>query len=490
MRRSWTIGQQIIIGSALPLLMLVCLGAFSYHTSQEQIETSRSVTHTHAVIEGIEDVLSSIKDAQTGQRGFVITGQEDFLEPYQAAIETITADLKELRKQTADNAQQQRRLDALEPLVRDKLAHLAETIALRRRDGFEAAGRLISSTKGKQLMDDIRRIAADMAAEERELLRQREVEATQASSRFTRVLAGGVGGTMLLVLLAAFVIVRGIHRQIGTTVQYMLSASAELQAAAAQQAKGAKGQVAASTEVATTMRELVTTSRQIAESAQRVMQIATDTAVATRTGDQMVHEAQRAIELVKHHVDRIVTHMLELGKRSQDIGGILDVINELSERTNILAINATIEAAGAGESGRRFSVVADEIRKLADRVAGSTKDIRMLIEEIRAASNTTVMATEDGAKAADGCLRQFAEMTSSLRRITESVSNTAQASREIELSTKQQTTAVEQVSAAIGDVAQTARETDASSGQTLETAAQLAGTAKGLAKLIRHEAPA
>ena len=114
---------------------------------------------------------------------------------------------------------------------------------------------------------------------------------------------------------------------------------------------------------------------------------------------------------IKRQVDLIVTHMLDLGKKSQQIGGILEIINELAEQTNILAINATIESAGAGDAGKRFSVVADEIRKLADRVGGSTKEIRALIEEIRAAVNTTVMATESGTKAVDLGARQFAEVT-------------------------------------------------------------------------------
>jgi methyl-accepting chemotaxis protein len=177
--------------------------------------------------------------------------------------------------------------------------------------------------------------------------------------------------------------------------------------------------------------------------------------------------------------------MLDLGKRSQEIGSILDIINELAEQTNILSINATIEAAGAGEAGRRFAVVADEIRKLADRVGGSTKEIRGLIEEVRAAANTTVMVTEDGSKAVDVSTRQFGDVAASFRRIVELVANTTQASREIELSTKQQTTAVEQASAAMADVAQTARDTEASSSQTMQTAAQLAALSQQLMRLVR-----
>ena len=87
----------------------------------------------------------------------------------------------------------------------------------------------------------------------------------------------------------------------------------------------------------------------------------------------MTHES---ISGIRRQVDQIVSHMLELGKKSQEIGAVLDIVSELAEQTNILAINATIEAAGAGEAGKRFAVVADEIRKLADRVGGSTKEVR------------------------------------------------------------------------------------------------------------------
>src|ERR1051326_6263946 len=105
--------------------------------------------------------------------------------------------------------------------------------------------------------------------------------------------------------------------------------------------------------------------------------------------------------------------MLDGGKKSQQVGGILEIINELAEQTNILAINATIEAAGAGESGRRFAVVADEIRKLADRVGASTKEIRVIVDDVRGAVNSTVMATEAGSKAVESGAGQVAEMASS-----------------------------------------------------------------------------
>jgi len=239
------------------------------------------------------------------------------------------------------------------------------------------------------------------------------------------------------------------------------------------------------TEISTTINELLVSSRQIAESAQRVAGSAEQTASAARGGQGMVDQTSDSIGRIRRQMDQIVTHMLELGKKSQEIGAVLDIVLELAEQTNILAINATIEAAGAGENGKRFAVVADEIRKLADRVGGSAKEIRTLIEEVRGAVNTTVMATETGSKAVDAGSRQFLDLSAAFRQIAALVGSTTEAAREIGLSTKQQTSAVDQVNVAIADVTQTARETETSASETLKTASQLSGLAGDLLRIIR-----
>ncbi|EYF01024.1 Hypothetical protein CAP_8811 [Chondromyces apiculatus DSM 436] len=478
------------MGFGLPILLIIGLGLFSFRTSHQQVDTARRVAHTHEVIADIVDVLSLVKDAETGQRGFIISGADEFLTPYRTAVDHVNRELTELGLLYASSPRQQARFEVLQGLVREQVLKLGDPIAVRQRDGLEVAAKLVAIGEGKRRMDEIRRITREMIDEERAALAERATEAEQAAAWHSNVVGFGTVGTIVLALLAATVVMRTLDRQIGSSVQSLQSASSELQAAATQQARGAKGQVSSSVEASATMRELVATARQIAESAQRVTLVATDNATAARAGEQTVVAARTAIETVKQQVDRIVGHMLELGRRSQDIGAIVDLINELSEQTNILAINATIEAAGAGDAGRRFAVIADEIRRLADRVGGSTKDIRSLIEEVRGAANTSVMATEDGAKAADACARQFVEMSVSFSRIAGSVESTADASREIELSTRQQSTAVEQASTAIAEVAQTARETDASAAQMLETAVQLTSLARQLAALIRRETAA
>ena len=486
MFRSMTLGRQIAAGVLLPyLFLLVSIIPYSYTNNLATTESNRRIAHAQDVLLQVSDLLNALLNAENAARGYALTGKEESLLPYRLAADSIDRKLSDLRRVTSDSAEHQQRIDAMQPAIRDVRRELAEIIDVRTSHGLPAAASRVSESAVFKSMAEIRRLGDALNTAEQDQLQQQKAaydKAIKDGLRLT-ILSGPI--CFGVMLAAVLFIIRNLNRQIGGIVQHLRSSAAELQAAATQQVKGAKGQAATATEVATTMRELVTTSRQIADSAQRVTGVATETTTAARTGDHTVQGAHTSVEQVKHQVDRIVTHMLDLGKRSQEIGSILDIINELAEQTNILSINATIEAAGAGEAGRRFAVVADEIRKLADRVGGSTKEIRGLIEEVRAAANTTVMVTEDGSKAVDVSTRQFGEVAASFRRIVELVANTTQASREIELSTKQQTTAVEQASAAMADVAQTARDTEASSSQTMQTAAQLAALSQQLMRLVR-----
>jgi methyl-accepting chemotaxis protein len=312
--------------------------------------------------------------------------------------------------------------------------------------------------EGKQHMDQIRRLIGELDQAEGLLLSQRNQQAQQSAVGAQSTILWGTTIGTLLVVMAAFALSRTLTTQIGSAVQLIQVSSAELQAAANQQATGAKQQATAMSEVATTIGELLATSRQIAESARRVADIAGQTVYQARAGDGTVTRGTEAVDAIKRQVDVIVGNMLDLGKKSQQIGAVLDIVAELAEQTNILAINATIESAGAGDAGRRFGIVADEIRKLADRVGGSTKEIRALIDDVRAAVNTTVMTTETGSKAVDAGSNQFGQVATAFREISLQVGNATDAAKEIELSTKQQSTAVEQVNVAITSVAQASKE--------------------------------
>ncbi len=485
MFQNWTFGRRLAAGFGMAGLTLLAIAVVSYVNITNLIETDHWVEHTHLVRTNLANLLLQLTNAETGQRGYVIVGNESYLAPYESALVHIRKTFDDLRGLTTDNPQQQSRLDAIAPLIDGKLAELKQTIDLRRTEGFDAALKVVQSDIGKIAMDKIRALVGEADQSESELLKRRSEDAHASADLATTIIIwGGLAGT-LAVAAIGWLITRSMSGQVGAAVGHVQSSSAELQAVANQQATGAKEQATAMNEITTTISELLATSRQIAESAQRVARSAEQTASAARAGHGTVDLTHGSISGIRRQVDQIVAHMLELGKKSQEIGAVLDIVSELAEQTNILAINATIEAAGAGENGKRFAIVADEIRKLADRVGGSTKEIRTLIDDVRSAVNTTVMATESGSKAVDGGSKQFGEVASAFKEIFGLVTTTTEAAREIELSTKQQSTAVEQVNIAIANVAQASRETETSAGQTLQTVSQLAGVSRNLLRIIQ-----
>jgi methyl-accepting chemotaxis protein len=485
--KRFTFSQKLAGGFGALALVAIAIALIAVFALRHVVERKDSVIELGGVrLVGAERLHALSFKKGNDARAYLMTKAQPQLDTYRATRLEFRQTLEELRATLT--TEQGRRL--LAEVDRVEQEHERTVLAL-----FDAMGGKSTQELGAIVERDIRpiRTSLDQAlnafiAWETKLLQEDARTATEAAQMASRaVIALGVAGVLGAIALS-ILLARTLSRQISTAVRHVQSSSAELQAAAGQQATGAKEQATAMSEITTTITELLATSRQISESAKRVAGIASETAGAARAGDQTVQRSQESVGGIRRQVELIVGHMLELGRKSQQIGGILEIINELAEQTNILAINATIEAAGAGETGRRFAVVAEEIRKLADRVGGSTKDIRGLIDEVRSAVNTTVMATESGSKAVEAGARQFSDVAAAFGQIARLVATTTDAAREIELSTKQQATAVEQVNVAIANVAQATREAEASSGQALQTASQLAGMSRDLAKLVQAEA--
>jgi methyl-accepting chemotaxis protein len=467
--------------------LTVAMGAVGFYALRSVVDAKDRVIRVEGQnLIDAERLLASVQRVSAATRGYLLADDRRFLDDLSEADQEFADTLAKISER-ADGPEANRLLDAITAARRAHEAEVEQVVA-RRRTGTDVA--VVFASFEERLAPKTEALATAVRGfldhSQRARERGRLAATDTASSAITAIVAVGIG-TVLVALVVAFVLIRGLTRQIGSSVQHIRSSSAELQAAASQQASGAKEQATAMSEIATTIGELLATSRQIASSGQHVAKMASESALSARTGEGAIDKARDAVGGIKRQVDAIVQHMLDLGKTSQQIGGIVEIINELAEQTNILAINATIEAAGAGESGRRFAVVGDEIRKLADRVGASTKEIRGLIDEVRAAVNTTVMATETGAKTVDAGARRFEELEAAFSRIGEIVTSTMEAGREIELSTKQQSTAVEQVNVAISNVAQTTRETEASSAQTLQTASQLTTLSHELVRLVQAQ---
>ena len=208
-----TFKNKLIAGLAAALAILLFVTVASYASLLRYAADLRWVTHTHQVLEKLDTLQIHLTDAETGQRGYIITGQEPYLEPYRDALGQIHQNLPELRELTADNPVQQRSLHRLEPLIATKLAILQDRIDVRKNEGLAAGAAAVKDGSGKQLMDQIRGLVATMKQEEDGLLvlRSRELEAGARKTKSTIVIGELLG--FLFLAVAGFVIQQEMRRR-------------------------------------------------------------------------------------------------------------------------------------------------------------------------------------------------------------------------------------------------------------------------------------
>jgi transcriptional regulator with PAS, ATPase and Fis domain len=207
---NWTIGKLTNTGFGLAIALLIVISVVAFFSIDRLIGTIRLLTHSHAVIDTLEDLNSHLKDAQRGERGYILTGEERYLDPFHRAVDLIETELAELKDLVATDVSQRGNLATLEAGIIDNLAEHNEAIALRRSDGFEAAVRSVRSGEGKHQMDSIERTIVKMQREEEMRLEGR----SQLTDRRAAVAIAtiGVGGLMAITLLGVAVFL--INREV------------------------------------------------------------------------------------------------------------------------------------------------------------------------------------------------------------------------------------------------------------------------------------
>jgi PAS domain S-box-containing protein len=184
LRQKHSLRNLIVIGFGLLIAVLIAGAMLGYSSAQRLADNVQSVSHSHAVIGELEELLSTLKDAETGQRGFLLTEDERYLQPYDEALKRVQTGIARLQELTSDDAEQQARLAALEPKVGQRLAELRATVALLKTGDRPGAMQIVHSDGGRAIMDDLRQRVAAMRRAEDELLRRHAAE-SEASSQIT-----------------------------------------------------------------------------------------------------------------------------------------------------------------------------------------------------------------------------------------------------------------------------------------------------------------
>ena len=257
------------------------------------------------------------------------------------------------------------------------------------------------------------------------------------------------------------------------------SFSSEVSVAAEQQATVATEQSAAVAEITSTMEELSASSSQIADHSNAVVEIATKTWGDTKKGASAVESVIMKMNDINNDNLNSIREIVELGRKSKEISKVMEIINSIADQTKLIAFNAALEASSAGEAGKRFGVVAVEIRRLADSVMESTGEIEGKINEIQEAINRLVIASEKGSKGIQEGMEYSTQTADLLFGIVDAAQTTTDAAKQISLSTQQQKTASSQVVVAL-------REIVAGSSQTTDSISQISAITRQLSRLSDH----
>lgn len=555
----WNVGTKLAVGFGLAVVIFVFVGTISYWSVRQLVDASNWRAHTYQVLHELEDAASALKDIETGQRGFILTGDESYLEPYHAGLKELDTSLAEVRKLTVDNAEQQRRFSVLDPLVASRVASAQEVLNTRRTGTLEAALEILKTGRGKSLMDQVRKVFQEMQDEEEMLLTKR-TKATDELIASTQIIV--VGGTIVALLvagLAGWLITRSIAKPLqdltvvaeritagdltadvsvahsgdevgvlarmfekmgeflrgmaGTAeriaagdlrvsvqplsskdvlgnsfakmtdtlrdqirglvegANVLGSAASEIVASTAQLASGAAESATAVSETTTTVEEVRQTAQMSSQKAKAVSEAAQSAAQVAQSGRRAALDAVAGTTRIRQQMEAIAGSMVRLSEQGQAIGQIIATVEDLAAQSNLLAVNAAIEAAKAGEYGRGFGVVAQEVKTLAEQSRQATNQVRSILGEIQKATAAAVMATEQGTKAVESGSKQTESAGDSIQALTGNVSEAAQAALQIAASSQQQLVGMEQVTLAMENIKQASTQNMAGARQ-LESAAR------------------
>jgi methyl-accepting chemotaxis protein len=267
--------------------------------------------------------------------------------------------------------------------------------------------------------------------------------------------------------------------RIGTTTGEILLTSSRYEAGAAEQASSLD-QTSATTE------ELARSARQIAENAGSVAEIAHKTLAAAKAGQASSESFLETMSRMRHDNQAIAAAVVRLNKRVQQIGKIVEFINGVADKSDLLALNAELEGTKAGEVGHGFSLVAAEMRRLAENVIESTKEIEGLIEEVRDASGGAVMATEGGVRATEMGTSLSQQVSESLRQIVEMAGRTSDAVRAISLATQQQQGGTDLLAEAMADILRITQQSHNATKQVISANGDLSTLARDLRTVVER----
>ena len=274
--------------------------------------------------------------------------------------------------------------------------------------------------------------------------------------------------------------------QLEKIVEQVTSASEELSSQIEESARGSEIQRERTSESATAMEEMNASVLEVAQNASQAAESAMDAKRNAENGGRIVSEVVSSIESVNKASTKMVSGLNELGTQAEGISQVITVITDIADQTNLLALNAAIEAARAGEAGRGFAVVADEVRKLAEKTMQATQEVEQAVHAIQAETRRNIDEMNNAANMVSKSTEYAGQAGESLETIVENVDSTADQVRAIATASEEQSAASEQINRGTEEVNRIAMETAEAMQQSMTAVADLARLSSELQNLIKE----
>ncbi|RML26179.1 Methyl-accepting chemotaxis protein [Pseudomonas syringae pv. lapsa] len=465
---------------------------------------------------GIVGVSKLIQQARFQVRGYTYSGRPDFEKDANKAIDDAVTGINTLAGDISSN---------YSPMLQQAIAGL---------NGYRAAvGKYRDAqAASKAALDKMTTLGVSMLATSNDLITRQNKSRDADSAKSVQMILAATALAMVLGILAAWVITRQITTplqetlevvervasgdlsrnlkvdrkdelgKLQATIQRMTvslrelvggirdgvtqiaSAAEELSAVTEQTSAGVNSQKVETDQVATAMHEMTATVQEVARNAEEASEAAVTADRQARDGERVVNEAIAQIERLASAVGNSSEAMGALKQESDKIGSVLDVIKSVAEQTNLLALNAAIEAARAGEAGRGFAVVADEVRSLAQRTQKSTEEIEALIARLQSGTQQATTVMDSSRELSTSSVELTRRAGGSLESITKTVSAIQAMNQQIAAAAEEQSATAEEINRSIINVRDVSEQTSAASEETAASSVELARLGNHLQVLV------
>jgi methyl-accepting chemotaxis protein len=529
---------KIMIAMVVPSFVALILTVGALYARKLIMQTFASVDrHLETIVQAreIEEIAARTQDCL---RGYVLTGSQQFLDSYSSARKEMTTKLTDASKALAKSPKEKKSIDAIGKLFDAWEKDVAVPAIEKRKNasgqGLEAIAAVVSAGAEKKYLDDVRAEVMALVKNERASLATLRASA-QANDRATQwvlltavvlwvlwncwfwyrlsrsianpldeaadlaeaITNGDLSRNLLprgndqigRLVTALNQMVSKLRDQTGLTlegIKVLTESASRIYSTAARLAEGTTKTSSAVSQTTATFEEVKQSAKVSSEKARKVAEDSHRAVQISQAGKKATEEALTRMNLIKGQMESIGETVVRLSEHSQAIEVIVNAVQDIAEQSNLLAVNASIEAARAGDQGKGFAVVAHEIKTLADQSRNATDQVRAILQETRKWISAVVMATEQGGKAVEAGVAQSNVAGEAIQVLTETVNLSSQAATVIDTSTEQQFVGLDQVAGGMASIEEAMHE-NLNGTLELERAARslqdLAGT---LNELLRN----